>query len=252
MPREALDGLLSSRAGTARLIGFWSEIAEAAASPEGWCDADMHHFRFIYLHGYLPGDPEVAELKEMSWYLLLRNDAELAEDDEYEPSDDAQAAESCAQIRSLAARSIASYGAHLATLPDRSADRDRAAELDAFAPRPEDAPLLRAEAQFSRAFHRSLGDLTRLSRSGDDLVEADEPASPNEPNDLVEVVSDTGIASDSPPEELEADRAGSSAGTWEKATAPNEPNGFGADTLSDGPARVESGAFGAVMAPSDH
>ena len=44
-------------------------------------------------------------------------------------------------------------------------------------PQKEDVLLLRYESQRSREFHRALGDLTKMARTGSDLVEIEEVAS---------------------------------------------------------------------------
>ena len=63
-------------------------------------------------------------------------------------------------------------------------------------PKPEDAVLLRYEGHLSREFHRSLGNLVKLTKSGDDLVEIEIENAPNEPNLTTESIAGEGIVAD--------------------------------------------------------
>ena len=148
----------------------------------------------------MPGDDDMREFFEASWRILLANDEEL-DDEELEPYTPAEAAAAAAVIRKFALGRSEALHEHRRSLPDDSAARDAQAELDAFDPRPEDAPLLRYEGQLSRQFHKALGDLVKLTKSGDDLVEgleeeADEEDAPTEAN-LAEVAVDEGVEGDS-------------------------------------------------------
>jgi hypothetical protein len=176
-PRGAVDRLLATRAGVERLIGLWSEIAEAA-TPDGWDDDQAHHFRLIFLCGRMPADDEAIGLRDDSWRLYLRNaPADMIADDDPEPWGDPEAAEVAAGLRDLAAGRIAELRALRDRLADPVASWLAQAEAEAMLPRKEDALLLRYETQRSREFHRALGDLTRMAQSGSDLVaieEADE------------------------------------------------------------------------------
>ena len=150
----------------------------------------------------------------------------------------------CAEIRAAASDRVARCRAHRETLPDRSADRNRFAELEAFAPQPEDAALLRAEAQHTRAFHRSLGDLIKLTRSGDDLVAEDEAEAPNEPN-AAEPVAAEGSPEPEAPNEPNADRSESTPEASEGDVLPNEPNAGRALAVVEG---SEDGPQGPIRA----
>jgi hypothetical protein len=178
-PRGTVDALMASRRGVGRLIELWEHVAEAAAA--SWADAD-DHFLMIRLHGHLGGDDEVRTICDASWRLFL---AEAPE--EYEPGVDpepwapAEAEVARRVIVDLASSHLAALRELRPAVPDDAAARDAHAEVMAFAPRPEDAPLLRYEAQRSREFHRALADLVKLTKSGDDLVlEAEEAEAPSE------------------------------------------------------------------------
>ena len=84
----------------------------------------------------------------------------------------------------------------LAEVRDDLPDALREAEAHAFEPKPEDAALLRYEGHLSREFHRSLGNLVKLTKSGDDLVEIEIENAPNEPNLTTESIAGEGIVAD--------------------------------------------------------
>ncbi len=203
-PGPAVRELLTTRAGVARLVGMWDELAEAAREPGGWRDRNRHHLRLFHLQGREPGDPDLRKAFEISSRLLLVNDAgSLEHSQQFEPYDRETAKAAAATIRELALGEAERLRGLWATLPDDSARDDAQAELDAFEPRPEDAPLLRYEGQLARQFHRSLADLVKLTKSGDDLVEAaeeeaDEHDAPSEANSDPKVHSRSGVESESP------------------------------------------------------
>jgi hypothetical protein len=170
----ALAALARRRAGVDRLIALREEIAEAARSPEAWDDDEAHHFTLIALEGYCPADAPAAPLRDASWRLYLRNAPEMRGDGDPEPLGDAAAAAVAAELRRLALGRIEALRRLRSGLPG---EPTREAEAEAFEPRPEDAALLRYEAQLTRQFHKALADLVRLAKSGDDLVPA-EPGGP--------------------------------------------------------------------------
>ncbi len=107
----------------------------------------------------------------------------MRDDDDPEPLTAREAAAARKAIRAESRDRVAALRSLRKTLPDESAARDAHAEVAALAPRPEDGPLSRYEAQLSRQFHRALGDLVKLTKSGDDLVEAaEEEDAPSEAN----------------------------------------------------------------------
>ena len=106
-PAGAVEALYATRAGVERMIAMWSEVAEAAASPDGWDDADAHHFRVLALLGLRPEDAEADDVREDSWRLYLRNAPEgSVAPGQPEPLDDAEAEEVAAWLRDLAAEEI--------------------------------------------------------------------------------------------------------------------------------------------------
>ena len=172
---------------------LWSEIERASRSIDGWVDHEAHHETLLALRGGLADDPPERELDDASWSLYVRNVPEAREaGDAAEPIDDAAAAAVAACIHGMATDSLAWLAALRADLPDPR----REAEARAFEPRAGDASLLRYEAHLSRQFHRSLGSLIELTKSGDDLVVATEEDAPNEPNLPAESVDNEGVASD--------------------------------------------------------
>jgi hypothetical protein len=179
----------------AELAAMWDELAEAAAEPGGWSDFHDHHLRFFRLQARQPGDDDMRDAFELSWRLMLTNDEELREDEEdFDPYDGRHAAIAARRIREFAQAEADRLRALWPTLPDDSPARAARAEADAFEPRPEDAPLLRYEAQLSRQFHRALADLVKLTKTGDDLVEA---VAPTEANSEAEVVETSCVESES-------------------------------------------------------
>ncbi len=202
-PERAREGLMGSRAGVDRLVALWSEIERASRAIGDWVDNEAHHLALIALRGALPDDPPEDELGDVSWALYVRNVPEDREaEDDADPIDDAEATAIAGRIGRLAAGHLAWLSALRASLPDPL----REAEAAAFDPRPEDASLLRYEAHLSREFHRSLGSLVKLTKSGDDLVEESHADAPNEPNLEAEPESEEEVTAEAesaepPPEE---------------------------------------------------
>ncbi len=195
-PSAAVGELMGTRAGVERLIAMWNSLAEAASKDGGWSHAELHHARLFQLQGRQPGDADMGACFEISWRLLLANRTEdRREDEAFEPYTAEAAEAAAATIRRLALHEIDRLREVMPTRPDCSAARDEQAELDAFAPQPEDAPLLRYEGQLARQFHRSLAELVKLTKSGDDL------AAPTEANSDPEVEADSGVEPDSPSDE---------------------------------------------------
>jgi hypothetical protein len=224
-PAGCVEKLRSTCAGVCRLLDFWSEIEGAAASPEFWHDYDDHHFRFINLHGFCAGDIGAAELKDLSWRLVVRNNLNEVFDDETKPFDDAEAIDACNRIRAIACAKSDELRDLWETVPDDTTERDRFAEVSAYITKGEDVVMLRYEGQQDRIFRSSLNQLTKLTQTGVDLIEvteapnearavAPEPAAPNE-----------ATAQPLAPNEARPARAAESPGTRAEATAPNEARG---------------------------
>jgi hypothetical protein len=205
-PAGAVEALTASGAGVDRLIDAWD-----ASGPEGWSDYKEHHFRLIWLCGHQAGDREAADLKDLSWGLILRNRPEDAEDGDPEPLSDADAEAACDAIRALAAGKADELGRLRAAMPAVNPRRKRHAELRAYEPRPEDATMFRYEAEQNRVFQKSLDGLIRLAKSGADVAEE---AAPIEPN-AAEAVA---------PNEPNAAEVESSGQGAQQTVAPNEPN----------------------------
>ena len=210
-PRGVVDELMDTRAGVARLIEMWQELAEAAIDPQGWGHFERHHLRLFHLLGRQPGDPDIRPNFELSWRLMLYN-VEYDCEQGYRPFDDDEAEQAAAKLRGCALANIERLREYGPSLPDPTASRAAQAELEAFQPKPEDAPLQRYEAQLSRQFHRSLADLVKLTQSGADLVE---PEAPTEANLDSEAVGDSEVASEpasdeSAPEPASDDETGPS------------------------------------------
>jgi hypothetical protein len=180
-PIEALDQLDESLGGIDRQIELWSALEEAADDPDGWNDIDDHHFRLVNLLGYLSGDDEAGDLAAKSWRLFLRSNLELAETEEVEPLGDDAADAFRTELRELCQTECDRLRTLREETPDDHAERDREAELEAFIPRHEDAALLRYEGQFDRVLRASITELSKLTRTGDDLVAVEDDA-PTEAN----------------------------------------------------------------------
>jgi hypothetical protein len=180
-PEEALDQLEETVEGIDRLIELWNDLEQAADDPEGWNDLDNHHFRLVNLLGYKDGDDDAGDVAAKSWALFLRGDLELAEKEEVEPLDDDEAEEFRIELRALCRSECDRLRTLRREIPVDCSERDREAELEAFLPRREDAALLRYEGQFDRELRASITQLSKLSRTGDDLVAVEAPA-PTEAN----------------------------------------------------------------------
>jgi hypothetical protein len=209
-PARAVHELKSSREGVARLVELWRGLEAAVSVPGGWNHVIDHHQMYFLLQGLLPLDGGEVNENLLRFLLVARPD--LVEDAGLEPFND-HLAESTAYHLGL------SIGAQIDrlidlfhTLPDDSEARDRHAELEAFAPQPEDAALLRYEAQFDREFRASINQLARLSKTGDDLIEI----APNEP--MIEEVSPS--PEPSAPNEPKPEPVAEVS----EPVAPNEPN----------------------------
>ena len=175
-PARGLAALRATRAGVEKLIAMWSEIAEAVAEPGRWLYGDVHHEPLIALLGLREDDEdeEAVAVVEASWRLLLRDRPDI-DPSPFVPWTDEEAPEVRERIGDLADEALDRLEALHDRLPDRASERARRAEVAAFEPRPEDAPLLRYEGQLDREFHRGLAALTKLVKSDADPVE-DAPA----------------------------------------------------------------------------
>ena len=215
-PRPVLDAHLRSRDGVDRLVAMWTEIERASRCIDTWNDHEAHHYTMISLHGHCPADPPMIALRDASWGLYLRNMPEDMDEGD-EPIDDATAASAAGWIHRIAVHYLAWLAGVRASLPDAM----REAEAQAFEPKPEDAALLRYEAHLSREFHRSLGNLVKLTKSGDDLVESESEEAPNEPNLTEEEEASEAVAPEQEDAETPAEEADSTPENPESSVAPD-------------------------------
>jgi len=239
-PAGVVAALESTRPGVDRLIGLWEDLVAAASEPGLWSCPHEHHARFFHLLGLAPDDPAIAEEVDDLWRFLLASRPDLVDPDEDDedsdrPLDPASAEAVRGRVLEECERIVARLLADRESLDDEGPARDFQAELDAFAPRPEDAALLRYEGQFDREFRASLNQLTRLTLTGADLVDDDdatpvavaaEPEAPNEPIAL----GSSGPGPAAAPGAL--DPAGPIPG--DEAEAPNEPNFRGTTAVAQG------------------
>jgi hypothetical protein len=179
-PESSLQELESSRDGAIRLIEIWRGLGRAATTPGGWVSIEDHHRMFFLLQGFHAEDMGDAGDALLRFLLVAR--PELVEGSGLTPLKDDEAREVVDLIVDQGRNEVGRLTELWHTLPDESAARTRYAELAAFAPHPEDASLLRYEAQFDREFRATINQLARLAKSGDDLIEATPIEAPNEPN----------------------------------------------------------------------
>jgi len=206
-PERATRELRTTREGVAELVAIWREIEAAATTPGAWTDLKEHHCKYFQLQGVQPAD--VSKDNDILLQFLLVARPDLIEESGLEPLSDNEAEQVRSHILDRAATHINLLIDLWETLPDESEARARHAEIEAFAPQPEDAALLRYEAQFDREFRASINQLARLTKTGDDLIEAQ----PNEPT----VAADPEpVAPNEPKPEPVAEAT--------EAVAPNEPN----------------------------
>jgi hypothetical protein len=186
-PAGVVDKMRSTRPGVDRLIQAWSEIGDAASEPEGWFDPEVHD-RLIHLHGVQLGDPVASELRGLSMRLLLRNMDGPPTKGGLAPFDDDEAEDACDTIREIAASQADELEQLRKTLPPIEVKRNRYAEIEAYAPRPEDALLMRYEGQQNRVFKTSIDQLIKLSTTNADVAEevVETPAA-SAPNEATEV-----------------------------------------------------------------
>lgn len=205
-PDRAIRELESSRDGVARLVEIWRELGAAADAENGWHDIVDHHEKFFQLQG-LRADNAGGLWDDMLRFLLVAR-PDLVEKAELEPFGIDEAKSMRDHLINHIHYKINRLVDLWETLPDLTEARNRHAELEAFVPQAEDAALLRYEAQLDREFRASVNQLTRLTKSGDDLIEpaialeiptiTEEPAiAPNEAKPEAEVPS---ASSDAPNE----------------------------------------------------
>jgi hypothetical protein len=234
-PEDALAELMSTRAGVDRLIEVWSEIEEALATPDGWCDPEIHHFPLVRLHGLRAGDDGATLVRQMSWRLTLRNRGDIDTNGQ-ELLDDEGAERARGMIARLAEARLRALREQYDVMPDDDAERDNFAELAGLAPRPEDAVMFRYEAQQNRVFKTSLDSLIKLSKTGADVApnepNASEPVAALAPNEAKAVEP----TFPSRPSQPAAIRAGADV-------APNEPKPFDDEIPVD---RVKRGPDGGI------
>jgi hypothetical protein len=186
-PAGVLDKMMSTRPGVDRLILAWNEIGDAASEPEGWFDPEVHD-RLIHLHGVRLGDPAASELRGLSMRLLLRNMDGPPATGPLKAFDDVEAEDACGTIREIAAEKADELERLRATLIPIEVKRNRYAEIEAYAPRPEDALLMRYEGQQNRVFKTSIDQLMKLSTTNADVAEeVIEPPAASAPNEATEV-----------------------------------------------------------------
>ena len=179
-PAAAVRDLESTREGLSKLSELWRGIDLAAREPGAWNDPEEHHQRFFLLQGLHTNDPGAKQAVDNLWRFLLVARPDLVEEDEVGPFEPRLAEKVREQIQEYADQEIGRLIELWNALPDESLARNRFAELAAFTPRPEDATLLRYEAQFDREFRASINQLVKLTQTGADLVE-DPLDAPNEP-----------------------------------------------------------------------
>jgi hypothetical protein len=231
-PAGVLEKMMSTRPGVDRLIRAWNEIGEAASEPDGWFDPAVHD-RLFHLHGVRPGDRVASELRTLSTRLLLRHMDGDIEDGMVEPFDDDEAEEACDTIRSIAASKADELEELRKTLPPIEIKRNRHAELEAFAPRPEDAVFMRYEGQQNRVFKTSVDQLMKLAQTNADVAE--EVA----PNEATAIQPPAAVA----PNEATAVEV-KTAGRWaSEPISPNEAKPGWSDVPVD---RVKRGPDGGI------
>jgi hypothetical protein len=224
-PAGVLDKMRSTRPGVDRLILAWSEIGDAASEPGGWFDPDVHE-RLIHLHGVRLGDPVASELRTLSMRLLLRNMEGPPAKGPLKPFDDDEAEDACDTIREIAASQADELEQLRKTLPPIEVKRNRYAEIEAYAPRPEDARLMRYEGQQNRVFKTSIDQLMKLSTTNADVAE--------------EVIETPAASAPNEATEVEA----RSAGRW--ASEPDAPKGAAPDWPDVPVDRVKRGPDGGI------
>jgi hypothetical protein len=227
-PAGVLDKMMSTRPGVDRLIVAWNEIGDAASEPDAWFDPEVHD-RLIHLHGVQLGDPVASELRTLSMRLLLRNMEGPPAKGPLKPFDDDEAEDACGTIREIAAEKADELERLRATLPPIEIKRNRYAELEAYAPRPEDALMMRYEGQQNRVFKTSIDQLMKLSKSNADVAEE---LSPNE------------ATCAEPPAASAPNEATAPAGRWaSEPVTPKEPKPDWPDVPVD---RVKRGPDGGI------
>jgi len=237
-PERAIRELKSSREGVAKLVEMWRELEAAAQLEGGWNDVEDHHKRLFYLAGLDPMAGGEASDKLLRFLLVARPD--LVEEADLEPFGIEEARIVREQLLGTISTRIDALVDLWDTLPDMSEARARHAELEAFVPQPEDAALLRYEAQFDREFRASVNQLARLTKTGDDLIEASDLMAVE--SEIPTIIEDESPAPNEPKPEADVPPASSEA--------PNEPNTVTPIMPVPQPGRDRDGrVWGAVIAP---
>ena len=171
---------------------MWRKLEAAATEKGGWKDVIGHHQRIFLLQGV---DPRTdMETSDQMLRFLLVSRPELAEEAELERLEDVE----IEPMRQLI------Y-----------------AELEALMPQPEDASLLRYEAHFDREFRASVNQLTRLTKTGDDLIDASDLLSSE--SEIPTITDVEPIAPNEAKPEAESAPAASETPNEPKPVTPVEP-----------------------------
>ena len=177
-PEASLKALCNERAGVGVLIGLWEELAQAAGSVATWWDLTGHHLRLLNLLGF-DGDAEadaIGGAVYTSYRLIVWHEADLIEYADDRPADQAEADALAAEVSEFIAGEVAKLRAYrderFATPEQVAARLASEAALDDSA---EGRALLRYEGQHGREFRATLNQLIKLTQTGIDLIEGDEP-----------------------------------------------------------------------------
>ena len=176
-PAKALEALLAEREGAVAVLGLWRELAEAATADD-WSDLGAHHCRLVNLLGY-GGEADSATLGGpvmASWRLVEWNEPEPTAFAADAPADEDEADALAAELSGFIAAQVAELGSYLAeTFVAPEVFEARLASQAALDDSAAGRALLRYEGQHGRDFRATLNQLIKLTQTGIDLVEGDEP-----------------------------------------------------------------------------
>ena len=239
-PDAALKALCGEREGVVALVGLWEELAEAAGSAATWSDIAAHHLRLLNLLG-LDEDADayvIGGAVSASWSLIEWNEPEPTAHAAAAPADQAEADALAADLSDFIAGELAKLRAYrdesFATPEQHAARTAQQAALDDSA---QGRALLRYEGQHGREFRATLNQLIKLTQTGADLVEADEPGADPPP----QIVAETAVEPASSPAPSQA--------TEPPAEAPSKANGP-ATEAPPAPSKANGAISKAPPAPS--
>ncbi len=224
-----------SRAGTEAVLDLWARPGRASPGPDTWDEIEEHHHTLLRLMGLDPEevDPEsLARAAHASRWLVewneMRQPTSPYQRPPADPEGEAEARALAATLAAFLAGQVAETERYLAAAfpPDR-AEAEAEAELAlatasaALDDSDEGRALLRYEGQHGREFRATLNQLIKLTQTGLDLVEGEEPeAEAVAPPKTAKVVEQYKFVAETPATPIRATEPAAEPAPMERRTKP--------------------------------